>query len=94
MQKKSSLMKNDLGEVAIRRLPELGELLELVRQAGALTQSVSGSGPTIFGLFATWEAAQVAARALRQAFQGWLAVAQGLTGRETDNNWESRVWTT
>ena len=80
--------------MAIRRLPELAELLERLRQAGALTQSVSGSGPTIFGLFATREAAQDAARALRQSFQGWLAVAQGLTGRETDNTWESRVWTT
>lgn len=87
-------VKNDLGEVAIRRLPELAGLLERVRKVGSLTQSVSGSGPTIFGLFATWEAAKEAARALRQSFQGWLAVAQGLTGRETDNTWESRVWTT
>ncbi len=88
-------VKNDLGDVAIRRLPELADLLERLRQTGALTQSVSGSGPTIFGLFATWEAAREAARTLRQSsFQGWLAVAQGLSGRETDNTWESRVWTT
>ena len=38
--------------VAMRRLPELAELLERLRQAGALTQAVSGSGPTLFGLFA------------------------------------------
>lgn len=87
-------VRNDLGEVAIRRLPELAELLDRLRQAGALTQSVSGSGPTIFGLFATREAAKDAARALRQTFHGWLAVVQGLTGWETDNTWESRVWTT
>jgi 4-diphosphocytidyl-2-C-methyl-D-erythritol kinase len=80
--------------VAIRRLPELADLLEQVRQAGAITQSVSGSGPTIFGLFPTLEAAREAALVLRRSFQGWLVVAQGLTGRETDNTWESRVWTT
>jgi 4-diphosphocytidyl-2-C-methyl-D-erythritol kinase len=86
-------VRNDLAEVAIRRLPELAELLEQVKQAGAVTQSVSGSGPTIFGLFPTWEAAVEAARALRRSFPGWLAVAQGLTGQETDTTWESLVWT-
>ena len=86
-------VRNDLAEVAIRRLPELAELLERVRQAGAVAQSVSGSGPTIFGLFPTWEAVKEAARALRQSFPGWLAVAQGLTGQETDNAWECLVLT-
>jgi 4-diphosphocytidyl-2-C-methyl-D-erythritol kinase len=86
-------VRNDLAEVAIRRLPELAELLEQVKQAGAVTQSVSGSGPTIFGLFPTWEAAVEAARTLRRSFPGWLAVAQGLTGQETDTTWESLVWT-
>jgi 4-diphosphocytidyl-2-C-methyl-D-erythritol kinase len=80
---------NDLGEVALKRLPELGGLLELVRQAGAITQGVSGSGPTIFGLFPGREAALEGARVLRRSFPGWLAVAQGLTGLETDNTWES-----
>jgi 4-diphosphocytidyl-2-C-methyl-D-erythritol kinase len=83
---------NDLGEVAIRRLPELAAWLDLVSQAGAISQSISGSGPTIFGLFPTWEAAWEAARTLRPSFRGWLAVAQGLTGREIDDTWESRVW--
>lgn len=85
---------NDLGEVAIKRLPELAVLLERISQAGALTQAVSGSGPTIYGLFPTWEAAREAARTLRMSFPGWLAVAQGLTGQETDNSWENHVWMT
>ncbi len=85
---------NDLGEVALKRLPELAGLLTMVRQAGAITQGISGSGPTIFGLFHTWEAAREGARTLRRSFPGWLAVAQGLTGQETDNTWESRIWMT
>ncbi len=85
---------NDLSEVAVRRFPELAELQARLRQAGAVTQSVSGSGPTVFGLFATWEAAREAARVLRRSFPGWLAAAQGLTGRETDNAWERRLWMT
>ncbi len=85
---------NDLGAVAIQRFPELGELLEQVRRAGAITQGISGSGPTVFGLFSTWEAAREAARTLRQGFQGWLAAVQGLTGREGDDTWERGVWMT
>ncbi len=85
---------NDLGPVALKRLPELAGLLDRVRQAGALTQGISGSGPTIFGLFSTWEAAREGARVLRQSFRGWLAVVQGLTGREADHTWEHRLWMT
>jgi 4-diphosphocytidyl-2-C-methyl-D-erythritol kinase len=73
---------NDLSEVAVRRIPELAELQARLRQAGAVTQSVSGSGPTVFGLFATWEGAREAARVLRRSFPGWLAATQGLTGGE------------
>jgi 4-diphosphocytidyl-2-C-methyl-D-erythritol kinase len=87
-------VQNDLGEVAIKRLPELAGWLTRVRQAGAITQSISGSGPTIFGLFPTWKSALEGARALRRSFPGWLAVAQGLTGQETDYTWEKRIWMT
>ena len=85
---------NDLGAVAIGRFPELAGWLDRLEHLGAITQGISGSGPTIFGLFPTWEAAREGARALRESFQGWLAVAQGLTGRETDDTWGSRIWMT
>jgi 4-diphosphocytidyl-2-C-methyl-D-erythritol kinase len=85
---------NDLGAVAIGRLPELAGWLERLKLAGAVTQGISGSGPTVFGLFPTWEAAREGAGVLRESFRGWLAVTQGLTGQETDDTWESRIWMT
>ncbi len=85
---------NDLGPVAVKRLPELAGWLGRLRQEGAVTQGISGSGPTVFGLFPTWEAAREAGRNLRRTFQGWLAAVQGLTGQEADHTWESRIWMT
>jgi 4-diphosphocytidyl-2-C-methyl-D-erythritol kinase len=78
--------------VALKRFPELGELLGRLQRLGALAQDVSGSGPTLFGLFATPEAAREAGRLLKPAFTGWLAAVRGLTGRETDAAWEKQVW--
>ena len=85
--------RNDLATVALGRFPELGGLLENLQELGAITQGISGSGPTVFGLFPTLKAAHEAGRALRGSFQGWLAVAQGLTGREPATSWERRAWT-
>jgi len=83
---------NDLGTVALKRFPELAELLAGLRQAGARCQGISGSGPTLFGLFPTREAAQQAGLRLRRTFRGWLAVARGLTGSEPETGWEHHVW--
>lgn len=83
---------NDLGAVALKRFPELAGWLTRLSDVGAVTQGVSGSGPTVFGIFSSWEAAQEGARGLRRSFPGWLAVVQGLTGRETDQTWEHRLW--
>jgi 4-diphosphocytidyl-2-C-methyl-D-erythritol kinase len=84
---------NDLGGVALTRFPELAALLDEVRAAGAVSQGISGSGPTLFGLFHTQEAAQQAGKRIRRTFEGWLAVARGLTGLEPDTMWENDVWT-
>jgi 4-diphosphocytidyl-2-C-methyl-D-erythritol kinase len=83
---------NDLAGVALRRFPALGEMLGRLKSLGALAQDVSGSGPTLFGLFATPEAAREAGRLLKPDFAGWLAAARGLTGRERDAAWEKQVW--
>jgi 4-diphosphocytidyl-2-C-methyl-D-erythritol kinase len=42
---------NDLEPAALSLRPEIGRALEAVREAGAEHAMVSGSGPTVFGLF-------------------------------------------
>jgi 4-diphosphocytidyl-2-C-methyl-D-erythritol kinase len=85
-------VRNDLGTVALQRFPELAELLAGLNEAGACCQGVSGSGPTLFGIFPTREAAHQAGLSLRRTFRGWLAVAQGLTGPEPEATWEHHLW--
>jgi 4-diphosphocytidyl-2-C-methyl-D-erythritol kinase len=86
-------VRNDLGAVALKRFPELAAGLDDLKDAGALTQGISGSGPTLFGLFGSREAAQQAGVKLRRSFKGWLAVARGLTGPEAETTWENDTWT-
>lgn len=86
-------VRNDLGAVALKRFPELSVLLDDMQNAGAWTQGVSGSGPTLFGLFRTQETAYQAGLRLRRTFKGWLAVVRGLTGSEPQTTWERDVWT-
>jgi 4-diphosphocytidyl-2-C-methyl-D-erythritol kinase len=85
-------VRNDLGTVALKRFPELSKLLAGLSDAEAWCQGISGSGPTLFGLFSTREAAYEAGLRLRRTFRGWLAVARGLTGPEPESSWEQQVW--
>jgi 4-diphosphocytidyl-2-C-methyl-D-erythritol kinase len=44
------LLVNDLEPAALSLRPEIGRALDAVRDAGAVSPMVSGSGPTVFGL--------------------------------------------
>jgi 4-diphosphocytidyl-2-C-methyl-D-erythritol kinase len=57
-------VENDLQAAALSLRPELGDRLARLRDAGALAVAVSGSGPTVFGLFDGREAAAEAASAV------------------------------
>ncbi len=83
---------NDLETVTFKHFPELKAYIQALAGLGALAQGMSGSGPTLFGLFSSLEAAQEAAGKLRELFRGWLAVARGLTGKESPDGWENQVW--
>ena len=47
--------------------PVIGEIKELMLDNGALHAMMSGSGPTVFGLYESWAATQKAAGALRES---------------------------
>jgi 4-diphosphocytidyl-2C-methyl-D-erythritol kinase len=49
---------NDLEAVTISRFPEIGSIKKELKKAGAAAALMSGSGPTVFGLFAGKEQAQ------------------------------------
>jgi len=66
-------IENDFEQVVFPEYPELSEAKRALLRAGAKYASLSGSGSTLFGLFASREAAALAAGKLRK--QGWTAQA-------------------
>ena len=63
----AGLLENDLEPAAIRLCPPIARLRERLRGLGALAVGMSGSGPTVYGVFRDEEAAEAAlARAALQ----------------------------
>lgn len=67
------LMVNDLQDAARALCPEIDGALADVRAAGAAHALVSGSGPTVLGLFAGPDAAVAAEAAARELHARWPA---------------------
>lgn len=68
------LLHNDLEPAALRLCPAIRRLRGELAQRGALAVGMSGSGPTLFGVFPSVEAAREAARPPFPA-PAWLRVA-------------------
>lgn len=60
----ASKLSNDLQAVTTRLYPAVAALLDAVRASGAYLAQMSGSGPTVFGLYATAEEAKAGAERL------------------------------
>lgn len=58
---------NVLETVTVREYPVIEELKELMRREGAENALMSGSGPTVFGIYRQLETAQRAAEAVKQS---------------------------
>jgi 4-diphosphocytidyl-2-C-methyl-D-erythritol kinase len=52
----AAVLENDLEAAAVSLRPQLSARMEALRQAGALNVRVTGSGPTVFGVFHAGEA--------------------------------------
>ena len=59
------LMRNDLTAAAVRLAPEVDEILDALRTAGAQPALMAGSGATCFGLFVDKESARSALERVR-----------------------------
>lgn len=76
-----SRLRNDLEAPARELVPEIGEISALIAAQGALLTRMSGSGATCFGIFASAEAAEQAAAALRKQKPDWyFQAATTITG--------------
>lgn len=73
MEDLAGLLRNDLEAVTAARHPEIGEIKEQLAKAGALGALMSGSGPTVFGIFAGPAEAEAAAGRLAQGSGWWTA---------------------
>lgn len=64
LKKIGTIMENVLERVTINRYPVIREIKELLLKEGAVGALMSGSGPTVFGMFETKELAEQALETL------------------------------
>lgn len=63
----AALMGNLLETVTVREYPVIEEIKRCMKESGALNAMMSGSGPTVFGLFEEEETAKAAYETMRQS---------------------------
>ena len=69
-----AVLANDLESVTVKRFPVIGEIKQRLLTAGARGALMSGSGPTVFGVFADEAGARRAAAELAKE-SGWFVTA-------------------
>lgn len=71
----ADLLQNDLERASIHLAPELERAKALLLEVGAIGSLMSGSGPTIFGVYGTREGAEAAAAELARSGRPAVAAA-------------------
>ncbi len=73
----AEVMENDLESVTLTEYPALDQIKKWLLKKGAIGALMSGSGPTVFGVFReVGEAALLAVEAKRRWAGCWVAVTQ------------------
>lgn len=67
LEKIASRMGNVLEKVTIEEYPVIAKIKDMMKEHGALNAMMSGSGPTVFGLFDNKEVARAAADKIRKS---------------------------
>ncbi len=72
----SRILWNDLEEVVSREYPQIGVMKKMLYAAGALGTSMTGSGPTVFGVFSEEGGASEAYKRIKKLIRGkgWVAL--------------------
>jgi len=72
-QRISSFLWNDLEQVVSHRYQEIAMMKEMLLSVGALGSLMSGSGPTVFGIFSSEEASKKAKQKIKKKIKerGW-----------------------
>jgi 4-diphosphocytidyl-2-C-methyl-D-erythritol kinase len=69
----AQMLRNDLEAVTVARHPEIADIKLRLSAVGAFGALMSGSGPTVFGVFAGKAAAEAAATRLALDTGWWTA---------------------
>lgn len=72
------ILVNDLEQVSMGAYPQLARIKQALLDAGARFALMSGSGPTVFGVFARGSAALAAAERLSAERDWWVRVCRGV----------------
>lgn len=72
----SSIQRNDLDALVVRRFPAIGEIKQSLMKRGALFSAMSGSGPTVFGVF---DSEEKALEAMGYMLPNWCRVVKTVT---------------
>ncbi len=76
----AELVQNDLEPITVSRHPVVLDLKKWLLGRGALAAAMSGSGPTVFGIFESGEAARAVQSEARTAWKGFWVSAAGVIG--------------